>query len=135
MNESHIKSFKAAYDYWFENKPLEEVLKENLNERQVPPAKGDKEPEDKQPPKVEVKKVGTDQSKKEKMNRNMAETMIGDLLFDKYSNKIEEHKEKVVQLAAHILTLDGNSIRQLLKKFNVSSKDVEQIVKWVEQTK
>ncbi len=26
MNELHTKSFRAAYDYWFENKPLEEVV-------------------------------------------------------------------------------------------------------------
>lgn len=26
MNEQHTKSFRAAYDYWFENKPLEEVV-------------------------------------------------------------------------------------------------------------
>ena len=26
MNEQHTKSFRAAYDYWFENKPLNEAL-------------------------------------------------------------------------------------------------------------
>lgn len=26
MNEQHTKSFRAAYDYWLENKPLEEVM-------------------------------------------------------------------------------------------------------------
>lgn len=107
-----------------------------LTERQAPPAKGDKEPEDKQPPKVETKQVGTDQPKKEeKMNKNMAETMIGDLLAQKYIKSLEKGHEKVISLAAHILTIGDAEIKTLLSKFKVNEKDINKIIDWVNKTK
>lgn len=107
-----------------------------LNERQAPPQKGGKEPEDKQPLKVEVKKIGTDQPKKEKkLHRNMAETMIGDLLAQKYIKSLEKGHEKVISLAAHILTISDSEIKTLLSKFKVSEKDVKQIIDWANKTK
>lgn len=106
-----------------------------LTERQAPPAKGDKEPEDKKPT-VEVKQVGTDQPKKEgKMNKNMAETMIGDLLAQKYIKSLEKGHEKVISLAAHILTIGDAEIKTLLSKFKVSEKDINKIIDWVNKTK
>jgi len=105
-----------------------------LTERQAPPAKGDKEPEDKKS--VETKQIGTDQKKKEeKMHRNMAETMIGDLLAQKYLKSLEKGHEKVISLASHLLSSSDEEIKSVLAKFNVNEKDVKQITDWVNKTK
>lgn len=44
MNEQHTKSFRAAYDYWFENKPLNEALSSLKTEEKVVAEEKKKEP-------------------------------------------------------------------------------------------
>lgn len=101
-----------------------------LTERQAPP-KSDDVPNKK--PSVEVKKIGTDQPKT-KMNRNMAETMIGNAL-NKYIKNLEDGKRKVAELAAHILTISDAEIKTLLAKFKVSKNDEQEIISLVNKTK
>ncbi len=115
---------------------LLELAGVELTERQAPPAKGTPEPEDKKPT-VEVKKIGTDQpkkEKKEKMNKNMAESMVCDIVH-KYIKNLEKGHEKVFSLVSHIVNSDDKEIKSVLSKFKVSDSDIKEIISLVNKTK
>jgi ribosomal protein S27E len=73
MNEQHTKSFRAAYDYWFEDKPLNEAI-ELLAEKKKSEDKEDK------------KEKGESKAKEKKEEHEASET--------KEEEKVEEKAKK-----------------------------------------
>jgi len=86
MNEQHTKSFRAAYEYWFEDKPINEAI-EGLNEK-----KKSEEKETKKEEKKEEHEKGESKEKEEKEEHEASETAEEEKVEEKA--KKEDKKEK-----------------------------------------
>lgn len=81
MNEQHTKTFKAAYDYWFEDKPLNEAL-QALEEKKKETKAEEKE------------EKGESKKKEEKEEHEASETEEEEEVEEKAKKKEKSKKKK-----------------------------------------